>query len=119
MNICDCYKEGERLEYFIVNKIPIRKMTKHSYCNGTKEQDVCSCGGDRTKCDFYPKVREEVLNEIKGDDMEIKNEVNVEKLIARFEDMAKRNSLLIGSNVSQDDLLIQIVGTIMVEAMNI
>ena len=24
-------------------------------CNGTKEIDVCSCGGDKSKCDFYKK----------------------------------------------------------------
>jgi hypothetical protein len=32
-------------------------------CNGTKEQDVCSCGGDRAKCDFYPEVRNKALKE--------------------------------------------------------
>lgn len=24
-------------------------------CMGTKEIDVCSCGGDKSKCDFYPQ----------------------------------------------------------------
>ena len=33
-------------------------------CWGTKERDECSCGGDRTKCDFYPEVREKALKEI-------------------------------------------------------
>lgn len=119
MNKCDCYKEGERLEISKFKGIPFGKIVKYNYCNGTKEQDVCSCGGNKIKCDFYPKVREEALNEIKGNDMEIKTEVNVEKLIARFEDMAKRNSLLTGGSVTQKDLLIQIVGTIMVEAMSV
>lgn len=32
-------------------------------CNGTREQDICSCDGDRTKCDFYPEVREKALKE--------------------------------------------------------
>jgi hypothetical protein len=32
-------------------------------CNGTKELDVCRCGGDCTKCDFYPEVREKALKE--------------------------------------------------------
>lgn len=50
--------------------------------------------------------------------METKTEVNVEKLISRFKDMAKRQTLLTGNGVSQEDLLIQIVGTIMVEAMS-
>ena len=28
------------------------------YCCNNKKRDVCSCGGDRTKCDFYLEVRE-------------------------------------------------------------
>jgi len=28
-----------------------------SECWGTRERDVCSCGGDKTKCDFYKNVR--------------------------------------------------------------
>ena len=29
-------------------------------CWGTKECEPCYCGGDESKCDFYPKKREEV-----------------------------------------------------------
>lgn len=32
-------------------------------CFGTKEQDVCSCNGDRTKCDFYPDVKEKATEQ--------------------------------------------------------
>jgi len=35
------------------------KETTVSECWGTKERDVCSCGGDKNKCTFYPKNREE------------------------------------------------------------
>lgn len=49
--------------------------------------------------------------------MKLKTEINTEKLIARFEDMAKRKTLLSGMSVRQEDLLIQIVGTIVTEAM--
>ena len=28
-----------------------------SCCLGTKEIDRCNCGGDESKCDFYPKKR--------------------------------------------------------------
>lgn len=35
-----------------------------------------------------------------------------EKLISMFEDMANRGTLLTGDNVSQKDLLMQIIGTI-------
>lgn len=30
-----------------------------SRCDGTKERDICSCGGDKSKCDFYENVRDE------------------------------------------------------------
>lgn len=28
-------------------------------CWGTKECEMCKCGGDRSKCDFYPTKRKE------------------------------------------------------------
>ena len=31
-------------------------------CIGTKEMDICSCKGDRSKCDFYDYVRKESTN---------------------------------------------------------
>ena len=36
-----------------------------SRCLGTKEVDRCNCGGDESKCDFYPEKRkaaEKMLN---------------------------------------------------------
>ena len=36
---CDCYRSGR--------------------CVGTKEIDSCSCGGVKSKCDFYVNVRRE------------------------------------------------------------
>lgn len=27
----------------------------HAECWGTRERDLCSCGGDKTKCTFYAK----------------------------------------------------------------
>lgn len=47
----------------------------------------------------------------------MKTEVNVEKLIKTFKDMAERESLLARGNVTQQDLLIQIIGTITYVAM--
>lgn len=34
-------------------------------CKGTKERDECKCGGDKSKCDFYPAIREEANELIK------------------------------------------------------
>lgn len=28
-------------------------------CYGTKEMEECSCGGDKSKCDFYPEKRQQ------------------------------------------------------------
>ena len=49
--VCDCFKPSE----------DIRKIyhgALNGICNGTKERELCGCGGDRSKCDFYK--REEV-----------------------------------------------------------
>lgn len=48
---------------------------------------------------------------------EMKKEVNVKCLIQRFKEMAERESLLARGGVTQQDLLLQIIGTIVVEAM--
>jgi hypothetical protein len=58
MKQCDChhtttYTRCDGLKAFM----------KHE-CWGTRERDECSCGGDKTKCDFYPDVREKALQEI-------------------------------------------------------
>lgn len=47
----------------------------------------------------------------------MKEEINVEKLINTFRDMANRETLLARGGVTQEDLLIQITGTIVKEAM--
>jgi len=50
--------------------------------------------------------------------MGMREEINVKKLIDKFRDMAKRESLLARGGVSQEDLLIQIIGTIAEVAMD-
>jgi len=49
--------------------------------------------------------------------MEMREEINAKKLIDKFRDMAKRESLLARGGVSQEDLLIQIIGAIAEVAM--
>lgn len=47
MNRCECYNiDSDGLGGFI------------PHCNGTKEREECQCGGDESKCDFYPEKRE-------------------------------------------------------------
>ena len=49
--------------------------------------------------------------------MELGQEVNVERLISKFRDMANRGALLTGEHITQEDLLVQIVGVIASESM--
>lgn len=44
--ICECYRSEKNF------------LGKVGSCWGTAERDACSCGGDKSKCDFYPAVRE-------------------------------------------------------------
>lgn len=52
---CSSYHE---VEYIIGwnGSNPARKVIKHE-CWGTRECDECNCGGDKSKCDFYPEKR--------------------------------------------------------------
>lgn len=43
--------------------------------------------------------------------------VSVENLISKFEDMSNRGTLLCGENVTRDDILSQIIGTIIKTSM--
>jgi hypothetical protein len=61
MKQCECYIEDRQLADYTPLMKPIYKTV--SLCFGTRERDRCSCGGDRTKCDFYPEVRAKANNE--------------------------------------------------------
>lgn len=64
MKKCDCYCEDKYLADYTPLMRPMRPIYKTiARCNGTRERDGCSCGGDRTKCDFYPEVREKAIQE--------------------------------------------------------
>ena len=47
----------------------------------------------------------------------MKESIKIETLIRKFEDIAQRETLLARGNVTQNDLLIQIIGTIVHVAM--
>ena len=36
------------------------------HCHGTKECDPCKCGGDASKCDFYPEMRHGAQSELEA-----------------------------------------------------
>jgi hypothetical protein len=53
MKKCNSYGEQQRYDLFAgtVEAVGI--------CHGTKDREMCTCGGDRTKCDFYEEIRNE------------------------------------------------------------
>lgn len=66
MEKCDCYREGIKVEprYNQYSGEYVGCVdVKYEYCVGTKDIEECSCGGDRTKCDFYSEVREKAIKE--------------------------------------------------------
>lgn len=54
-NICSSYWKTTEWQYDIFAMRNKERVIGR--CNGTKERDVCNCGGDVSKCDFYPEKR--------------------------------------------------------------
>lgn len=50
---CDCFCEEQRIKGWLDGNTPITEPI--TVCNGTRERDECTCGGDKSKCDFYAK----------------------------------------------------------------
>ena len=67
MGKCDCYHLNPKTQYAYhpITGRPVAYDVEVGVCWGTRECDECSCGGDRTKCDFYPEVREKAQKESK------------------------------------------------------
>lgn len=64
MNKCDCYRVESEIHCFVdENDVPIYESINVPRCLGTKEKDVCDCGGDKSKCNFYERVRAEAAEE--------------------------------------------------------
>lgn len=72
---CECYRITEETRYLTdfeqgivfakTGKRISKEKVKVAHCWGTKECEECKCGGDRSKCDFYPEVRKEAEKEQK------------------------------------------------------
>ena len=46
--------------------------SSESRCLGAKEVETCSCGGDESKCDFYPEKRKAVEKKMNTAEMWLK-----------------------------------------------
>ena len=64
---CDCYRVEPEIHCFVdENGVPIYESINVPRCCGTKEKDVCDCCGDKSKCNFYERVRAEAAEEEKN-----------------------------------------------------
>ena len=64
MGQCDCYNA-------YIDRI-YGNETKYGVCLGTKEVDRCNCGGDESKCDFYPEKRKAAEKKLNTAEMWLK-----------------------------------------------
>lgn len=67
MKKCECYHENMRKVHrydAFTGSYRYSVNEKYTVCWGTKECEECSCGGDKTKCSFYPEVRKKAKQEI-------------------------------------------------------
>ena len=64
MGQCNCY--NVRIDRIYGNEV------KYGVCLGTKEVDRCNCGGDESKCDFYPEKRKEAQKTLNTAEMWLK-----------------------------------------------
>lgn len=57
MEKCKCFwtDSWHEVRKYDGDSLPI--VVKKNVCNGTKEREECTCGGDPAKCDFYPEKR--------------------------------------------------------------
>ena len=53
MGKCDCYDIRQKT----IDTFTTSCSRSYGVCLGTKEVEPCSCGGDKSKCDFYPEKR--------------------------------------------------------------
>ena len=68
-SICSCYNTRKKVHYYtdfekgvyfgrFGKRLPADYEEQDvPYCSGTKECDICNCGGNVKKCDFYPEKR--------------------------------------------------------------
>lgn len=86
---CDCYRVEPEIHCFVdENGVPIYESINVPRCCGTKEKDVCDCCGDKSKCNFYERVRAEAAEEKKFEEKKFSERKDVldeiENLIGEY-----------------------------------
>ena len=75
---CDCFRE----------------QYGKTVCYGTKEIDPCSCNGDKSKCDFYPEVREKANPMTNGDRIRAKEDAALAEFGAELIGLAMESGIM-------------------------
>ena len=90
-----------------------------SRCLGTKEIDRCNCGGDESKCDFYPEKRKAAQKTLNTAEMWLKAQEDGKTYISEPQtlcyskyrglfhvtDLTSYNNLCIFNNTTVDEFL--------------
>lgn len=58
MDKCECWELRKTIVGWH-DKSPLYGQYTKQICNGTKEREECTCGGNVTECNFYPEKRKE------------------------------------------------------------
>ena len=71
-----------------------------SRCLGTKEVETCSCGGDESKCDFYPEKRKEAEKKMNTAEMWLKAQEDGKTYIVKQQTLcySKQRGLFYATN---------------------
>ena len=101
MDKCDKYHLYDKwvITYNPVSGAPIRNTRPVGVCWGTKEQDECSCEGNRCDCDFYETVRVKAKQEKREESIplritEVVNKINSLDLSGYLKDDRIRGEII-------------------------
>ena len=75
-----------------------------SRCLGTKEVDRCNCGGDKSKCDFYPEKRKVAEKKMNTAEMWLKAQEDGKTYIVKQQTLcySKQRGLFHATNCHSD-----------------
>ena len=92
MGQCNCY--NVRIDRIYGNEM------KYGVCLGTKEVDRCNCGGDESKCDFYPKKRKAAQKTLNTAEMWLKAQEDGKTYIVKQQTLcySKQRGLFYATN---------------------
>ena len=84
MEPCKCYEVQSKYTY------ATGKIEDIGICNGTKDCEECSCGGDKLKCDFYDYIRKQAQDEF---DAEIQSALKELKNVAASPYLSRQEAI--------------------------